>query len=116
MLTGSVKFEVNITPGTGYFEVCENSALVASGRIYAPEGPVLEVPIHDEMSLSEKDPEIINLSKADVYKELRLRGYDYGPTFQGILSASNKGSWTHYKQEVFIVTNCHNSVVVMFAV
>ena len=83
---------MNITPGTGYFEVCESSALVASGRIYAsPESPVLEVPVQEKISEEEEDPEVINLTTADVYKELRLRGYDYGPTFQGILSASNKG-------------------------
>lgn len=38
------------------------------------------------------------LSQGDVYKELRLRGYDYGPHFQGILEASLEGGhsapWT----------------------
>ena len=28
----------------------------------------------------------------DVYKDLRLRGYEYGPTFQGILSSNNEGN------------------------
>lgn len=31
------------------------------------------------------------LSQGDVYKELRLRGYDYGPHFQGVLEASLEG-------------------------
>ena len=32
-----------------------------------------------------------HLSQSDVYKELRLRGYNYGPHFQGILEASLEG-------------------------
>lgn len=31
------------------------------------------------------------LSQSDVYKELRLRGYNYGPHFQGILEANLEG-------------------------
>lgn len=31
------------------------------------------------------------LLREDVYKELRLRGYDYGPLFQGICEASFEG-------------------------
>lgn len=33
----------------------------------------------------------MNLSTLDIYKELRLRGYDYGKTFQGILETNNLG-------------------------
>ncbi|KAK2504120.1 hypothetical protein MC885_011188 [Smutsia gigantea] len=33
-----------------------------------------------------------HLAQGDVYKLLRLRGYDYGPHFQGILKASLEGS------------------------
>lgn len=32
-----------------------------------------------------------HLAQGDVYKELRLRGYDYGPHFQGILKANLEG-------------------------
>lgn len=32
-----------------------------------------------------------HLTLEDVYKELRLRGYDYGPRFQGILKADLEG-------------------------
>ena len=91
VIAGIVKFEVNITPGTGQFEVSESEALVVSGRIYVPNEPVLEVPVYERRNVGE-DGDLIQLGTADVYKELRLRGYDYGPTFQGILSASNRGA------------------------
>lgn len=33
----------------------------------------------------------IHLSRRDVYKELQLRGYNYGPYFQGVLETSSEG-------------------------
>lgn len=36
----------------------------------------------------------MKLSTLDIYKELRLRGYDYGKTFQGILETNNFGKIT----------------------
>lgn len=33
----------------------------------------------------------LRLKAGDIYKELRLRGYDYGKTFQGILESNNAG-------------------------
>lgn len=39
---------------------------------------------------SEDDPRL-GLTAGDVYKELRLRGYDYAKTFQGILESSGTG-------------------------
>ena len=34
----------------------------------------------------------MKLAARDIYKELRLRGYDYGKTFQGILESNNAGN------------------------
>lgn len=34
----------------------------------------------------------MKLTTNDIYKELRLRGYDYGKAFQGILETNNAGS------------------------
>lgn len=33
----------------------------------------------------------LHLAQGDVYKQLRLQGYDYGPHFQGVLKASLEG-------------------------
>ena len=91
-----MKFEVSVSPGSGHFEVIESGSLVASGRIYQPEEPH-KVPGEDVVRPqgSEEEPqgegEDMRLAKRDVYKELRLRGYDYGTSFQGIISAQNQG-------------------------
>lgn len=85
---GSVKLDVTIAPGTGKFEVCENSTLVASGCV--------NVASDDELESNEADSEVhscpaLRLNGDDVYKELRLRGYDYGPSFRGVVSADGNG-------------------------
>lgn len=40
---------------------------------------------------SNNDDSGMKLTSSDIYKELRLRGYDYGKTFQGILESNNAG-------------------------
>ncbi|XP_074648828.1 fatty acid synthase-like isoform X2 [Tubulanus polymorphus] len=87
--SGSVKFEVTIMQGTGEFEIIESGGLVASGKIRALEGAVHSTTYQ---SIEETEKDLLRLQAEDVYKELRLRGYDYGPTFQGIISANNRGS------------------------
>lgn len=45
----------------------------------------------------------MKLTAREIYKELRLRGYDYGKTFQGILESNYAGKvnlWVH-KQILF---------------
>lgn len=43
------------------------------------------------MPADKEDPKML-LKAWDIYKELRLRGYDYGKTFQGILESNNAGN------------------------
>ncbi|KAL1517282.1 hypothetical protein ABEB36_001067 [Hypothenemus hampei] len=87
---GSVKFLVNVFEGTGDFELCEGGSVVVTGKIYVPEDvsketlnlPKPEVP-------EEKD--VLQLTLPDIYKELRLRGYDYEGIFRGITQSDNRG-------------------------
>jgi fatty acid synthase len=81
---------VNIIQGTGEFEVLESGTVAASGKVNPLDGPVNRFPLHENQDNGE---DLIQLSAEDVYKELRLRGYDYGPTFQGIVSVNNTGEF-----------------------
>ena len=95
MGAGKVTLVTSIATGSGQFEVCENDTLVVSGRIYAGSGGVRATTDNDDDELDEPvTPEVsaLPLNTGDVYKELRLRGYDYGPTFQGIVSADGYGA------------------------
>lgn len=89
---GSIEFTVMVQKGSGNFEVVEGGAAIVTGRIYVPEdinreqvsvSPPEELPV---------DPELLPLSPRDVYKELRLRGYNYKGLFRGITYANNEGT------------------------
>ncbi|KAJ1529566.1 hypothetical protein ONE63_006337 [Megalurothrips usitatus] len=88
---GPVKFLVSIMDGSGNFEICESGSVAVTGRIYVPEdgtdgmfanlGPVKKTPENG----------VLRLNTADIYKDLRLRGYDYMGIFQGIKESDNYG-------------------------
>ncbi|XP_053376816.1 fatty acid synthase-like [Mercenaria mercenaria] len=82
-----IHFDVRYMPGTGNFEIQEGGTLVASGRVTGPESSDLAG--YD--TYFDFNTEEFQLKSSDVYKELRLRGYDYGPTFQGIKEADMSG-------------------------
>ncbi|XP_060796063.1 fatty acid synthase isoform X1 [Neoarius graeffei] len=91
--TGSVQLEVRLMPATNRFEVSENGNLAVSGKVSMLEEAALDS-FHSQMAeLVTVEPEEpkLRLKAGDIYKELRLRGYDYGKTFQGILESNNTG-------------------------
>ncbi|KAM4715440.1 fatty acid synthase isoform 2-T2 [Anableps anableps] len=90
--TGSVQLEVHLMPATNKFEVSENGNLVVSGKVSILE----DADLHSfQVHINQKGEKINDcsmiLKSHDVYKELRLRGYDYGKAFQGILESSSEG-------------------------
>ncbi|PIO30635.1 hypothetical protein AB205_0176750 [Aquarana catesbeiana] len=91
--TGIVQLEVRLMPASKRFEVSESGNLAASGKISTMEENTLNdfrtQPTDSVIGNSEKEDFL--LSDKDVYKELRLRGYDYGPTFQGIIESNSRG-------------------------
>ena len=89
---GQIKFVIRMMETSGEFSISEGGAIVASGRVFVPEEPVLKlghiVEEHSKIGVTE---EVITMSPKDIYKELRVRGYDYGPTFQGLQNVTHDG-------------------------
>lgn len=85
---GPIKFLVNIFGGSGEFELCEGGAVVVKGRIRAARADQRE-----DLTLPPATPDTkhLQLSKEHVYRDLRLRGYEYQGIFQGVLEADNTG-------------------------
>lgn len=79
---GSVKFGLNFFDGTGKFEICEGGSLTVSGVIKIPENVEYEE-LHLDATTFDTTSGLL-LERGDVYKELRLRGYDYTGIFRGI--------------------------------
>ncbi|XP_008574493.1 PREDICTED: fatty acid synthase [Galeopterus variegatus] len=90
--TGTVPLEVRLLEASRAFEVSENNNLIVSGKVYQWEDPNPKL-FNSPGAAGPTDPSAaFHLAQGDVYKELRLRGYDYGPHFQGILEANLEGT------------------------
>lgn len=88
---GMVRFLINIFEGSGEFEICESGSVAVAGKIRVPEEPAKEfLTLPKLVTKAEKDDH--PLVKADIYKELRLRGYDYDGIFRGIDSSDPYGN------------------------
>ncbi|NXG58624.1 FAS synthase, partial [Hemiprocne comata] len=91
---GSVQLEVRLMPASHCFEVSGNGNLAVSGKISLLENTALKnfhnqlVDFKTQVDKSSKP----GLLKEDIYQELQLRGYNYGPTFQGILECNSEGN------------------------
>ena len=79
-----------VQKGTGNFEVVEGGAAVVSGAVQVPDNVY-----HERASLAfyeaQTSDDLLELSSQDIYKELRLRGYNYHGDFRGLVSLDNRG-------------------------
>ena len=85
-------FNVNILESTGTFEIGESDTLVCSGYISMLTS---SIDTNDNYHTEE-----FPLTSSDVYKELRLRGYDYGPDFRGIVRTNIEGKYMYFRVTV----------------
>ncbi|KAI1303654.1 Fatty acid synthase [Halotydeus destructor] len=77
---------VRYNEATEEFVVIESDTVVVSGYICRRADMAVTHPVAD----TESDQAIL-LPAKDIYKELRVRGYDYGQYFQGLHEASSDG-------------------------
>ena len=85
--TNSAKFVVRLMETSGDFSVSEGGNVIVSGKIFAQseESPLKLQSLLEKDSIGEPMyEEDVVLSQKELYKELRVRGYDYGPNFQGL--------------------------------
>ena len=79
-----------VQKGTGNFEVVEGGAAVVSGTVQIPEN-VSNVRSSMEFCEPQTSDDLLELSSQDIYKELRLRGYNYHGDFRGLVSLDKSG-------------------------
>jgi len=94
--TTEVKFTIRVLEGTGDFTISEGNNIAATGKVSIPEDPILEMQDQldekEEINEDEEEDKMHELLfNKDIYKELRIRGYDYGPKFQGLIEARGDG-------------------------
>lgn len=79
------KFVVRLMETSGDFSVSEGGAVIVTGKIFADEDPLhLQHMLKSDSAGGPMYEEEIILSHKELYKEMRVRGYDYGPNFQGL--------------------------------
>jgi fatty acid synthase len=90
LFAGCIEFVIMVQKGSGNFEVFEGGATVVSGTVRVPENVS-----HETASLEFIEPQstedLLELSSQDIYKELRLRGYNYQGDFCGLVSLDSCG-------------------------
>lgn len=128
---GIVKFLVNIFDGSGEFEICESGAVVVRGKI--KESPGYEKESLPLGPLPKKVKDSFELQKSEIYKDFRLRGYDYKDIFRGVIKADDlgnsgelewKGNWISFmdtllqfsliktnSRELYLPTRCQKIVI-----
>ncbi|XP_011703203.1 PREDICTED: fatty acid synthase [Wasmannia auropunctata] len=107
---GNVQLTVMVQKGTGRFEVSEGSTTVVTGTIRMVKNPAQEkVPV---ALLPENDEEEVMNTK-DIYKELRLRGYQYSDAFRSLKSVSMSGTKGHIAWTGNWVTFLDNMLQIM---
>uniref|UniRef100_A0A8C4V030 Fatty acid synthase n=1 Tax=Falco tinnunculus TaxID=100819 RepID=A0A8C4V030_FALTI len=88
---GSIQLEVRLMPASHCFEVSGNGNLAVSGKRKNTDLKNFHnqtVDFQTQVDMSSDS----GLLKEDIYQELHLRGYNYGPTFQGVLECNSEAS------------------------
>ncbi|KAM6049680.1 fatty acid synthase isoform 2-T2 [Theristicus caerulescens] len=110
---GLVKLEVRVMPASRCFEVSGNGTLTVSGKISVLESTALK-DFHNQLAGFQTQVDMSSesgLLKEDIYQELHLRGYNYGPSFQGLLECNTSrgkvlwnGNWVTFLDSLLHIT------------
>jgi fatty acid synthase len=96
--TGDLQFTITVQKASGKFEIVENNATVVSGLVRVPANASQEMVSLEPLKPLIND-ELLELSSRDIYKELRLSGYNYQGLFRGLVYADNYGGYHCKLQE-----------------
>ncbi|KAI1303585.1 Fatty acid synthase [Halotydeus destructor] len=88
MPSSEQSFSVRINEATGQFIIKEGENIVVKGHIAFYKRPYVEP---KAVGLEPVPEDCIELDSRDIYKEFRIRGYDYGNFFQGLSGARSDG-------------------------
>lgn len=97
--TSDIRFTIRILQGSGEFLVFEGNTtnLACTGKVTALDTENgLEIqhtidPAVEEDKKQRGESKFDYLTTKEIYKELRIRGYDYGPKFHGLHEARSDG-------------------------
>ncbi|XP_067206011.1 fatty acid synthase-like [Linepithema humile] len=91
---GPVYLRIMMQKATGKFEIIEGDNAVVTG-IVRESTDIAEEKLPSQLLNQENDNEEEVMKTKDIYKELRLRGYQYAGMFRGLKSLSTTGKQGH---------------------
>ncbi|XP_067208438.1 fatty acid synthase-like [Linepithema humile] len=91
---GPVYLTIMVQKATGKFEVMEGDNAVVTGTVREPTD-ITKEKLPRQFLNQEDDNEEEVMNTKDIYKELRLRGYQYAGIFRGLKSSSTTGKQGH---------------------
>ena len=77
--------------GSDKFQVIERDVVVCSGTVRIPEQKVIRTYFNPDLDKLEHTKAPMMLTSDDLYKEFRLKGFEYGPSFQLLHGAALHG-------------------------
>ena len=92
----SPRLTISILADTGAFEVREEDALIVKGIVKMPDDVSQKMLKFPPIEIPAENPDVRDLSilnTQDVYKELKLRGYNYQGEFRGIQRVDSSGKF-----------------------
>ena len=81
---------MELIQGTDSFQVTESNMVIASGTVTTPDHKQMSALFRNRKT-TKKLVIPTDLTTEDIYKALRLQGYEYGTSFQGLLGANLNG-------------------------
>uniref|UniRef100_A0A2H8TY64 Fatty acid synthase n=1 Tax=Melanaphis sacchari TaxID=742174 RepID=A0A2H8TY64_9HEMI len=90
---GVVQFVLNVLT-SGEFELKQSGTIVASGQIST--SATIEKELMKLITPKNKKSQYLPLDSSDVYKELRLKGYNYKGPFKGIQKVDDTGYYVNF--------------------
>ena len=88
-INGKIKLTVRYTEPTDEFVVLDSGHVAACGKIFEGKNNFLQLQhlIKDITLLNQQNEENLKLNQDEFYRELKIRGYDYGPKFQQVVES-----------------------------
>ena len=81
---------MELIQGTDSFQVTESNMVIASGTVTTPGHKQMSA-LFRNRTTTKKLVIPTDLTTEDLYKTFRLQGYEYGPSFQGLLGTNFDG-------------------------
>ena len=93
LISYSDKFpiEVKFIPGSYDFQIIERDTVIVSGTATIPEEKLLNNYFKKDQEKTDNTDVPTDLVTTDLYKNYRLKGFEYGPAFQVLLGSTLEG-------------------------